>query len=73
MYQVDVEKYAQALIKNGLYSKIEDARAEAERYNAKAEIGLIEPLKCYPGPDVEMRVKHKDNNSKTITWSRLKD
>lgn len=55
---VDPEKYAKALVKNGIYSNYNDALNEAMRYNQQALSGLIEPLKCHPDPDVTMEVRN---------------
>ena len=44
--KVDREKYAKALLDNKIYSTIEDALAEADRWNAEAAKGFFEPFKC---------------------------
>lgn len=72
MFCVNEEKYASALLKNGICSTIEEARKEAKRYNLKASSGFLEPLKCYPDPDVKIDSEVKKDGSMYLTFQKEK-
>jgi hypothetical protein len=66
MATVNPQKYAQALVKNGIYPSYEAALNEAVRYNNAALNGLIETLKCHPDPDMQMEVRNLVEGGPTV-------
>ncbi len=68
-----VENYAKSLVKHGLYSTIDEARAESIRWYKKAERGLQEPLKCPHHPDIETTITHTENGGMIVEYKLPKN
>ena len=53
---IRVENYANALVKHGHYTTLDEAMTESVRVYKKMDRGLHEPLKCPHSPDIEIRI-----------------
>lgn len=67
-----IENYAKSLVKHGLYSTIDEARAESIRWHKKAERGLVEPLQCPHHPDIEI-ITHTENGGMIVEYKLPKN
>jgi len=63
-----VENYAKSLVKHGLYSTIDEARAESIRWHKKQERGLEEPLQCPHRPNIETTVTHTEDGGMIVEY-----
>jgi hypothetical protein len=68
-----VENYAKSLVKHGLCSTIDEARAESIRWHKKQERGLEEPLQCPHHPDIETTVTHTKNGGMIVEYKLPKN
>lgn len=73
MKKEKVENYAKSLVKHGLYSTIDEARAESIRWHKKTERGLEEPLQCPYHPDIETTVTHTENGGMIVEYKLPKN